>query len=374
VRRPDLDTSLLVTGAVLAIGAAVAEPGRARAAVDQSWAPFVLVAGLLLVGVVAHDDGLFDRLGTAAGRVRAHPAALLVLLLGAVAVVTVFLNLDTSAAFLTPVLVVAARRRSIAEEPFLYGALLMSNAASLLLPGSNLTNLLVLAGEHVSGAVFAARMLPAWIASVVVAAAFVVAVHHRELRSLGAAPGEAGPRWRPGPGTVGVGVAAVVVLVLGSPAAPVLALGIALAVYAVTRRGLDPSAVWRAVGPASLAGVFGVAVALGTLARTWSAPAHLMAHSGRVETAAVGAVASVAVNNLPAAVLLGSRQPAHARALLLGLDLGPNLAVTGSLSALIWYRAARTVGARPSAAHLTRLGVVLVPVSIAAAALALWAF
>jgi arsenical pump membrane protein len=57
----------------------------------------------------------------------------------------------------------------------------------------------------------------------------------------------------------------------------------------------------------------------------------------------------------------------HPRALLLGLNLGPNLAVTGSLSAFVWLKAARTVGAQPDWKQITRLGVVLVPLSLAAA-------
>lgn len=73
------------------------------------------------------------------------------------------------------------------------------------------------------------------------------------------------------------------------------------------------------------------------------------------------------LNNLPAAVLLSARAPAHPDALLIGLDLGPNLAVTGSLSAYRWLRAARSVGSQPSIATFTRLGAVLVPLSIAAA-------
>jgi arsenical pump membrane protein len=129
--------------------------------------------------------------------------------------------------------------------------------------------------------------------------------------------------------------------------------------------------VWDAVDPATLVGVFGIAVALGTLARTWSGPAHLMATAGRAETAAVGAVASIVVNNLPAAVLLASRRPPHPRALLLGLNLGPNLAATGSLSALIWYRAAKAVGATPSVVRLTQLGVFVVPLTIVAGTLLL---
>jgi hypothetical protein len=87
------------------------------------------------------------------------------------AVVTALLNLDASVAFLPPVLIHLARRRGAREEPFLYGCVLMSNAASLLLPESNLTNLLVLADEHVSGSLFLARMAVTWLAAVAVTAA-----------------------------------------------------------------------------------------------------------------------------------------------------------------------------------------------------------
>ena len=68
------------------------------------------------------------------------------------------LNLDTAVVFMTPVLLHAARQRGLAEGAFLYGAVFIANAASLLLPGSNLTNLIVLSHEHVSGVTFAARL------------------------------------------------------------------------------------------------------------------------------------------------------------------------------------------------------------------------
>jgi arsenical pump membrane protein len=80
----------------------------------------------------------------------------------------------------------------------------------------------------------------------------------------------------------------------------------------------------------------------------------------------------VLVNNLPASVLLAPSLPTHPRALLLGLNLGPNLAVTGSLSAFLWLRVARRLGARPSALRYSRLGLVAVPVSLAASLAALW--
>jgi len=356
--------------------ASVASPTNARAAASQTWPPFALVAGLLMIGVVSHEDGLFAALAARVSRLQADPTVLLLALLGVVAAVTAVLNLDTSVAFLTPVLVLAARARGIDEEPFLYGALLMSNAASLLLPGSNLTNLLILGHEHVSGRVFAARMLPAWITSIVVTALFVVVVFRRRLRVGPASPPSrvtAAPlkvSWS----IVAVLVAVIVLLLVRSPAPLILVTGLALGAHAVGRRSVSARAILEAVDPGALAGVFALAVTLGVVARTWTGPAHLAATAGRTETAVLGALAAVVVNNIPAAVLLASQTPLHPRALLLGLNLGPNLAVTGSLSALIWFRSARAIGAAPSAARVTRLGVILVPLTIAAAAAALAVF
>src|ERR671931_1487079 len=128
------------------------------AAAGQSWPPFVLVAGLLLVGAVAAADGLFEAIGARLAQTQLGPLGLLVALLFLVAAVTAVLNLDTAVVFLTPVLVHAARRRQLDERPFLYGSVFMANAASLLLPGSNLTNLLVLSRGSIGGFHFAATM------------------------------------------------------------------------------------------------------------------------------------------------------------------------------------------------------------------------
>lgn len=192
--------TLLAVASLAAASAAVAAPEATWAAAGRAWPPFVLVVGLLLVGVVAHADGLFDRAAAATGRLGGGGAPLLLALLGLVAVVTAVLNLDTSVAFLTPILVLSARRRGLNEAPFLFGSLVMANAASLLLPGSNLTNLLVLAREHVSGATFAARMLPAWTAAVVVTAA-VLLLHYRH--SLAAGDGEIESKVPIGTGRIG---------------------------------------------------------------------------------------------------------------------------------------------------------------------------
>jgi arsenical pump membrane protein len=339
-----------------------------RDAALQAWPPFVLVTGLLLIGLVAHDDGLFARAGSLLEQLPGPPAALLAGGIALVAVVTAVLNLDTAVVFLTPVLVLAARARGVDEEPFLYAAVYLANASSLYLPGSNLTNLLVLAEDPIPGSAFAARLLaPAAAATLATAAGLWLLFrrrlgHHR--------PPHPHPATRRGGAWVGLPAAAAaagLTLGLAHPAVAVLGVGLLAVAIEVARGRLALAAVVRSVGPAVLTLLFLASVALGAIARVWDGPAALLAGAGRWETAGIGALAAVGLNNLPATVLLSAQAPPHPRALLIGLNLGPNLAVTGSLSAYLWLRAARQVGARPSVAAFSRRGIVLAPLAIAAA-------
>lgn len=329
------------------------------ASAEQAWPPFVLVAGLLLIGAVAADDWLFEALGARLARTSLGPRSLLLALLALVAVVTAILNLDTSVVFLTPVLVHAARTRALDERPFLYGSVFMANSASLLLPGSNLTNLLVLRSNPQNGLAYATRMLPAWITACTITALFLALAFRPEERrrhDLAQAP------LRFGLGAAATIAAAALVVTLANAALPVLALGLAVTAARRLRPQLDRRA---------LALLFALTVVLGTLARFWHGPAELLDGSGAWAAAWTGAVTSVLINNLPAAVVLSAHPPAHPEALLLGLHLGPNLAVTGSLSAVLWLQAARTVEAHASIAAYSRLGVVLVPATLVAALAAL---
>jgi arsenical pump membrane protein len=134
---------------------------------------------------------------------------------------------------------------------------------------------------------------------------------------------------------------------------------------------LRPRQVWQVLGVPVLAGLFSTAVALGTLGRAWSAPVHFLAQLSGWSTAAFAATATVVVNNLPAASFLAARAPASPFPLLIGLNLGPNLGVTGSLAWLLWLRSARAAGSRPSVARASALGLAAVPLSILAALAAL---
>ena len=424
---------------------------------------------------MADGDGLF----AAAGARLADAVRSGVLLFAGsvllISVVTATLNLDTSVAFLTPVLVHAARNRGYGQPALLYGCLLLSNAASLLLPGSNLTNLIVLGHLHLTGAQFAARMWLPWLCAVAVTAA-VVAIGERSSLRTAECQARPAPRLQFGLGLAAIVAATVIVIVIREPALPVLLIGAGAATWrlrtsrparrpvnavagagdAPGERQVDEGPAseratveratgdgWADIGPAGggpaggrpadrgpagagpaaggpadgglaprglaegepaeagqaeeaqadqgpagerpltvsrvrqvlgvpvLAGLFGAAVALGTLGRAWSGPAVLLSHLSGWATAAGAAATTVAVNNLPAASMLAARTPAHPFELLIGLNLGPNLCVTGSLAWILWLRSAREAGSRPSLARASRLGLVAVPLSIVAAVAAL---
>lgn len=337
------------------------------AALEQCWPPFVLVAGLLLIGLIAGGDGLF---AAAANRLERLPGSSLALFAACclvIAVTTALLNLDTAAVFVTPVVIETAARRGTGQAPFLYGALFMANASSLYLPGSNLTNLLVLSSHGISGGAFFVKMLPAALAGSIVTAAGLAALHRGSLRRRPARAPSANHALRVGVGLASVVAAAVLVVTLRNAALPVFAIGVVAALLRLSQRRVSRAELRQRLGAPVLLALFGLAVALGTLTRATGFPGHAVASLSAPATAAVAALASVIVNNLPAAVLLSANHPAHPMALLVGLNIGPNLAVGGSLSAFLWWRAARGAGAHPSVLSCSRQGVVLAPLAIAAA-------
>src|SRR5580692_6254699 len=202
-------------GVIGLVVAFASHPSDARAAASQDWSPFVLVTGLLLIGMVANDDGLFAAAGHTLARTATNG---IVLFVGAgvmVGVVTAVLNLDTSVAFLSPVLVYAARSRGGGEAPLLYGCLLLANAGSLFLPGSNLTNLIVLGHLHLTGGQFLAHMWPSGLGAVAVTAAVVGLMERGTLRLR--APQPAPPeRMVAGLGLLAVSAATVLIVALRS--------------------------------------------------------------------------------------------------------------------------------------------------------------
>lgn len=336
----------------------------------HTWEPFVLIVGLLFIGHVAANEGLFQYVGVKCASIPGGNVWLFVSTMVSVALVTAVLNLDTAVVFMTPVALQAAKSRSADQTAFLYGTILMANSASLLLVGSNLTNLLIFSSRPVGGFAYASHMLLAWVTSVVLTIVVVARWRWKDLRR------ESGPRdvepavasW--GVGWVAVLTAIVMMLALSHPGLPVLTVGVLVELYEwKIRRRVDMAGIVRVANPSVVIPLFVLAVLVGWLGRAWPGPSHLVGHANNLVTAFVGAGMSVLVNNLPAASLFAGRSIAHPYALLVGLDLGPNLFVTGAMSTLLWFRIARGNGADPRAITFIGVGVPVGVLTILAASL-----
>jgi arsenical pump membrane protein len=337
-------------------------------ALDQVWEPFVLILGLIFIGHASASDGLFNSIGARLANLPGGGVSLFVYMMVLVAVVTATLNLDTSVVFLTPILLHTARHRGVDERAFLYGSIFMANAASLLLLGSNLTNILVFTGRNVRGVEFTRTMLWAWITSVVITTLVVVAWNWKPLRSKVVSDKEIPPPFRIGVGLISLGVATVLMLAVRNAALPVVIVGVAAEfVEIVILRRTTVRQSTKVANVPLLAVLFALALAVASLARVWHYPAHVMASAGTWATGAIGAGSANVINNLPAAALLSSRLPAHPYQLLLGLDLGPNLCVIGAMSSLLWLRIARQNGAHPSARTFSQIGIVVTGLTLVVA-------
>jgi arsenical pump membrane protein len=397
-----------------AVAASLLDPHSASHALGIDWPPFVLVAGLLLVGYVADREGVFRAAGNLLAWAPIGERAFLLLSLLGTGLVSALFNLDTAAAFVTPVVAYASRSRSCTlgtagttrpagEGTPLYACLLGANAGSMLLPGSNLTNLIVLGPLHLTTGTFAERMAPAWAIALVASGVVLLATRSTTRRTsvrVGPLPTLRRPAERPGsprPGTLGIlammaGLACL--LLVPSPAPAVAAVGVASLVLqwlhsrrtVTSPRPTGPGEIasehptledddrrrislFELMDPRVLVGLFGVAVALGTLGGDWSGPSRLLGHLDTYATAGLGALGSLVVNNLPAASLLSAGQVAHPYALLVGLNVGPDIFVTGSLSWVIWLKAARLAGETPSIGRASLLGLATVPPALL---LAVW--
>ncbi len=324
---------------------------------ENSWPPFVLVIGLLLVGHSAASEGLFEWLGGLIARTPGGALRVFVVTMLAVAVVTATLNLDTAIVFMTPVALQAARSSKGDQDAFLYGTILMTNSASLLLYGSNLTNLLVFSSRSVAGTTFASHMLLPWVCAVVITIAVVGLWRWRSLRDGVVVRSRAESPLRFGIGALAVLLSVAAMLALRDPALPVLVIGVVAAANEVlVRRKMRVREVLVVASPYLLGPLFALAVLVGWLGRSWHRVGHLVAHTSSLATSLVGAGTSLLINNLPAASLFSGQSIAHPYALLLGLNLGPNIFVTGSLSSMLWFRLARSEGARPSLRTFVTIG------------------
>lgn len=330
-----------------------------------------LAAATVLAGVVG-AAGVFDAAAAQAARLGGgRPWRLFALVVLLATATTVLLSLDTTVVLLTPVTIALAGAVGLSPWPFAFATVWLAGTASLLLPVSNLTNLLAAPAVSGSAAGFAGRTAPAWLVSVGLTVALLAWLSRAELRGRYAVPDPAPPA---DPVLFRAALAAVAVfavLVVAGVPAEVCALvaALPLAGLAVVRRAdVRPLAL---VPWSLLAGVTALFVAV-----TLLAPHGLdtvlrdgIGDGGALRTAATGAVAGSAVNNLPAYLALERVVPRHdLPALLLGVDAGTLLTPWGSLATLLWAAALRRAGLVVPWRRFVLRSAVLVPLVLLCAA------
>ncbi len=376
-----------IVGAVLLVlGAAAVATGllpgaQAVGLWDRVWPILLFVTAITLVTELAAEAGVFTVVAqwtARAGRGRAWLLWLLVTVFAGLS--TVFLSLDTTAVLLTPVVIVLARHAGLEPLPFALTTVWMANAGSLLLPVSNLTNLLAQrAMGDPSPLAFAALMAaPALVAMAVPMIVVFLLARRTLLRRY-----EPGEEERPGDRVLLIGSAAVLVvlvplLVSGLPVwLPASAAAVVLAaLFAVRRRGaLHPGLVpWQLLLLAG--GLFLVIEALHSagLGRL------LAAVSGDGESplallrlALTGAAGANVVDNLPAYLALepAAGSPARLAALLIGVSAGPLITPWASLATLLWHQRLVAAGVELRWSRYILLGVIVAPVTVVLATFAL---
>ncbi|WP_409330424.1 SLC13 family permease [Trujillonella humicola] len=340
---------------------------------------------VLLLAALADAEGLFTwAAARTAARAGSSPARLLGRVGLLAAAVTAVLSLDATVVLLVPVVVATAARMRVPARPHALLTGHLANSASLLLPVSNLTNLLAFAATGLSFLHFAGLMVGPWLAA--------VAVEYAVLRwlfraDLGVVPGTAGAVAPPVP-RFALAVVALTVVGFGiaspagvSPAVPAAVGAGVLALRRLANGGSRPADLVRAADLPFAVFVAGLAVVVLAVRRAGLESllaAVLPDGDGLLALLAVAGVAALlanAVNNLPATLALlpvaAAGGPATALAVLIGVNIGPNLSYAGSLANLLWRRALGP--AAPGALGFTAAGLATVPLTLIAATTALWA-
>jgi arsenical pump membrane protein len=356
------------------------------------------LAAVLVLARLCDDDGLFKACGAwmarseggGSGQATARGARRLLAQVFVVAsVTTAVLSLDATVVLLTPVVFATASELEVRAKPQVYACAHLANSASLLLPVSNLTNLLAFAASGLAFPRFAALMALPWLA--------VIGTEYAVFNRFFAADLAVRPRRDRDDQAKDIDVPVFTLVVVAltlagfagasaagvNPAWAAFAGAAVLAVRALVRRRVGPVALVRAADVPFLLFVLGLGIVVKAVVNNGLGTALAPLLPGGTSLPALAATAGLAAvlanvcNNLPAVlVLLPLAAPSGAGAILavlLGVNIGPNLTYTGSLATLLWRRILRRHGLAPDLGEFTRLGLLTVPAGLVVAVLALWA-
>ncbi|WP_010160616.1 arsenic transporter [Sphingomonas sp. PAMC 26617] len=376
-----------VLGAALLLAFGLLPTSAAIGAIATGMDVYLFLIGMMLLSETCRRQGLFDWVAaTAVNHARGSRPRLFLLVYATGIVTTTFLSNDATAVVLTPAVYAAARAAKAEPLPLLFACALIANAASFVLPISNPANL-VLYGGHMPplGQWFASFALPS-VASIGVTFVMLRWIERDRIGGTCEATVERAPLTAGGRMALG-GIIATAILLLAASAfdqqlgLPTCIAGVAtlLVVCAMTRS--SPITVARDVSWSVLPLVAGLFVLVAALDHTGVIRAVAQAlRNLATDPATGGAIAGTVlafgsnlINNLPAGLIASSAvAQAHpprlmVDALLIGVDLGPNLSITGSLATILWLQAIRREGEDVGFWRFLKVGAVTMVPALAAA-------
>jgi len=370
------------SGALLIVLLGLLPVSDALGAVWKGMDVYLFLIGMMLLSEAGRREGLFDWVAAlAVNHARASPRRLFLLVYIVGTVVTTFLSNDATAVVLTPAVFAVARKADARALPLVFVCAFIANAASFVLPISNPANL-VLYGNHIPAlSAWLARFALPSLLSIVVTYAVLRWTQRRQLEgrcneNLPHEPLSVSGRVALG----GIGITAVSLLVVSALdvqlGLPTAILGVLTTAVLQIRRGTSPWPLLKDISWGVLPLVAGLFVLVEMLNRTGvirmlAAIVNNGAKHAEIGTAALSgvtiAIISNVLNNLPAGLIASStvalaRSPQRViDALLIGVDLGPNLSITGSLATILWLTAIRREGQDVGFWTFFKVGMLVMP-------------
>ncbi len=383
-----------VAGALMLVVFGLLPVADALAGVGKGIDVYLFLTGMMLLSELARQQGLFAWLAARTARLARGSATRLFALVYAVGtIVTTFLSNDATAVVLTPAVAAVVRAAEVREPlPYLFICAFIANAASFVLPISNPANL-VIYGSHMPPLMqWLPRFAPSAALSIIATYAALRLTQRRLLRQEVSSQVDV-PELSAAGRAAAWGIIGTAIVLLGCSAIgiqlglPTFATGTATAVLVLTRARCGPLSVLKHISWGVLPLVAGLFVLVEALEKTGVTNdlamllRDLVQRSATLAVWGVGLVLAVGcnvVNNLPAGLIAGrvvgtADVPERVRsAVLVAVDLGPNLSVTGSLATILWLTALRRDGQSVGAWTFLKLGLVVTPPALALAIAALF--
>ena len=383
-------------GGALMLALRLETPAQAWQVMRTGQDALLFLLALLLLSALLERSGFFDWSSIQAVRLARGDGRRLyrnVFVLGAL--ITASLSLDTTAVILTPVVLAFVARLKLPARPYIFACAFVANVASLPLPVSNLTNLLFTGAFGLPFGGFALRMLLPQGAALLTNYALFRWCFRGDLPEKFSGDDLPDPQAVvPDVGYFRAAVAVLGLVLVGYFAAPFAhlppyAVGfagcLALAVWGVRARQVDGTLLREVSWPVFpvVVGLFVVIGGVENLGLTgpmagWLLRLDTHPLAGMAAMAGGAGLASNVVNNIPAALLARSvLQQSHAHAplvyaALLGTNIGPNLTLSGSLATLLVLTSARKKGEDIRALDFFKVGLLVTPLPLLTAVLALW--